>query len=404
MTLFRALKHRNFLLMWSGQTISRVGDFVYEIALAWWVLQKTGSAEMMSLVLIFAITPSILFSLIGGVAVDRLSRVRVMFASDLLRGFVALTVSVLALTDRMEIWHVFIASLLFGFFDAFFQPAYAALVPQLVPEADLPSANSLTSISINLGRVAGPALGAGIVALIGSGWAFALNGASFMVSTFFLFPLLFAAEARLEAREPSHPWQDFREGWAAVTSRPWLWISTLIFSLTNITLAGPYSVSMPFLVKNFMLANVDTLGLIYATFPLGYILGGLWFGRYEKISRRGVLMYFSLALAALLLALFGLRLPLWALLLAALFNGLALELEQLAWLNLLQEKIPNEQLGRVFSIDAMGSFALMPIGLALVGWGTQTFGPQAMFLVGGGLTAVLSLAVLIFIPAIRELD
>ena len=404
MTLFRAFKHRKYLLMWLGQTVSRVGDFVYEIALAWWVLQKTGSAEMMSLVLIFSLTPSVLFSLIGGVAVDRLPRAWVMFVSDLLRAIVALVVSVLALTNRMEIWHVFIASLLFGFFDAFFQPAYAALLPQLVPEQDLPSANSLTTISVNLGRVVGPALGAGIVAVIGSGWAFGLNGASFLLAALFLFPLLFNAEARPEEREPSHLWQDFREGLAAVTSRPWLWISTLAFSLTNITLVGPYTVSMPFLVKDVMHANVDTLGLLYATFPIGYVIGGLWFGRYEKIRRRGALMHLCQALGAIMLGLFGLQLPIWALLLAALVNGIALELEMLAWVNLLQEKIPNDQLGRVFSIDSMGSFALMPIGLALVGWGTQTFGPQPMFLLGGGLTALISLGLLLFNPTIRNLD
>src|SRR5262249_37398016 len=91
MTLFRALRLRPFALLWTGQSLSRLGDFVYDIALAWWVLQKTGSAQTMSLVLVFAITPSVLFSLIGGVAVDRVSRPGLMLASDAARALVALT-------------------------------------------------------------------------------------------------------------------------------------------------------------------------------------------------------------------------------------------------------------------------------------------------------------------------
>src|SRR5258708_26357849 len=116
MTLFRALRRRPFALLWTGQSLSRLGDFVYEIALAWWVLQKTGSAQTMSLVLIFAITPSVLFSLVGGVAVDRVSRVGLMLASDVARGLVALTLAVLGLAGLLAVGAVFAPRLDFGFF------------------------------------------------------------------------------------------------------------------------------------------------------------------------------------------------------------------------------------------------------------------------------------------------
>jgi MFS family permease len=403
LTVFRSLKQRTFLTLWIGQTLSRVGDYVYEIALAWWVLQKTGSAQTMSLVLIFAFTPSILFALLGGVVVDRFSRPKLMLTSDVLRGIVALVVALLARANILAVWHVYIASLLFGFLDAFFQPAYAALVPQLVLEPDLTSANALTSLSLNLGRVAGPSLGALIFTWLGPTWAFGLNSASFFVSSAFLIPLLFAAIPAPTRSEKTHIWQDLRAGLAAVTSRSWLWISILFIAFTNITLSGPYSVAMPFLVSDFMKANVNTLGLIYAVFPLGYVVGSLWLGRYQKIRRRGPVIFLSVALAALMLALFGLHLPLWGLLVAALINGIALEANQLAWTGLLQEKIPNEELGRVFSFDSLGSFVLLPVGLALTGWATQTLGPGMVFLIGGGLTVLIALLALL-LPDIRNLD
>ena len=404
MTLFRALRLRPFALLWTGQSLSRLGDFVYEIALAWWVLQKTGSAQTMSLVLIFAITPSVLFSLVGGVAVDRVSRLGLMLASDITRGMAALAVAGLAFAGRLEVWHVFVASLIFGFVDAFFQPAYAALLPQIVPEPDLPSANSLTSMSLNLGRVAGPAVGAALVALIGQAAAFAVNAGSFVLSSLLLALLLTSGVPRpVRESGPLQPWRDLRQCFATVLASPWLWISMLVFGVTNITLAGPYSVAMPFLVKDSMQAGVGTLGLLYSVFPLGYLIGGAWLGRYARIRRRGLLMYGSTALAALMLGLFGMLPPLWVLLAAALINGAALEAGHLIWTNSLQSMVPNEQLGRVVSIDALGSFGLLPIGLALAGWATQRLRPPAVFVVGGLFTAVVALAALSH-PALRRLD
>ena len=403
MTVFRALRQRTFLTLWLGQTFSRVGDYIYEIALAWWVLQKTGSAQTMSLVLIFALTPAILFALLGGVAVDRFSRPRLMVASDVLRGCVALAVALLARADILEVWHVFLASLIFGFLDAFFQPAYAALVPQLVPEADLTSANALTGLSLNLGRVAGPSLGALIFNWLGPTWSFGLNSASFFISSAFLVPLLFAVIPVPERSEKTQIWQDLHDGLAAITSRRWLWVTILIVAFTNITLSGPYSVAMPFLVSDFMHGDVNTLGLIYAVFPLGYVFCSLWLGRYARIRRRGLVNFLGLALAAFMLTLFGLHLPLWSLLVAALINGIALEACQLAWTGLLQEKIPNEELGRVFSFDSLGSFVLLPVGLGVTGWATEAFGPSPVFLVSGGLTTLIALLALL-LPAIRRLD
>ncbi len=404
MALFRALRLKAFALLWTGQSLSRLGDFVYEIALAWWVLQKTGSAQTMSLVLIFAITPSVLFSLVGGVAVDRVSRVGLMLASDSARGVVAITVAALGLLGRLEIWHVLVASLIFGFVDAFFQPAYAALIPQIVPAEDLPSANSLTSLSLNLGRVVGPAVGAALVAAIGPAAAFALNGLSFVISTALLAPLLSVKVARPAGDGgPMQPWRDMRQGFATVLAAPWLWFSILVFGLTNITVAGPYAVAMPFLVKNSMKAGVGTLGLLYAMFPIGYIIGGVWLGRYARIRRRGLLMYGATALAALLLGGFGLLPPLWVLLIAALVNVAALEAGHLICTNTLQSMVPNEQLGRVVSIDSLGSFGLLPIGLALTGWATERVGPPAVFVISGLFTAAVTLAALAH-PAIRGLD
>src|SRR5512146_363976 len=126
MNVVRSLKHRPFALLWTGQTVSRLGDSLYRIALAWWVLEKTGSAAIMGTVLIFGFTPALIFALIGGVAVDRFPRAWVMILT-------VLALTGLSAAGLLEIWHVYAASILFGVVDAFFQPAYTAILPEITP-------------------------------------------------------------------------------------------------------------------------------------------------------------------------------------------------------------------------------------------------------------------------------
>lgn len=404
-TAFRALRFRPFALLWAGQTVSRLGDSLYQIALAWWVLQETGSALAMGTTLLLAMTPMLLFSLAGGVAVDRLSRIRLMLLSDLGRGAAMVVITTLAFSDSLQIWHVYAASLLFGFADAFFQPAYTAVVPSLTPSEDWTSANSLTSLSYQLGRIAGPPLGALLIGLGGTPFAFAINGVSFFVSAAFLLPLL-PLDARPRSQDETRrasPLADLREGFAIVLGLPWLWVTILIFSITNVTLAGPYSVALPFLVQENWNENVQILGFLYAAFPVGYVLAGLYLGRLPRLRRRGVTAYVAAAVSGLMLAVIGLPLPLVILMAAALINGASLEVFSLIWTNTLQELVPHDKLGRVSSIDNLGSFALLPVGFAAAGWAVEQWSASSV-LVGGGLLTALLCAAGLAAPAIRKLD
>jgi MFS family permease len=405
--LFRALGNPTFAFLWSGQTLSRTGDHLYEIALAWWVLEKTGSATAMATVLIFSFTPMLLFTLLGGVMVDRYSRLHMMLAADVIRGVTALVLGILAFGGGLEIWHVYLFSLVFGLVEAFFHPAYMAAVPAIVPEADLPSANSLTSLSMQAGRIAGPPLGAALIALGGVPLAFGLNALSFFVSAVFLLPLL-RWKQELDVQDPSPTAEqsylmDFKEGIRVVIAAPWLWLSIAVFALANITLAGPYSISLPFLVKDHLGAGVQTLGFLYAFFAAGYALGGIWLGGKVQIQGRGRLIYGGLAVGSLALSLFGLPVGIVGLALLALVNGVALEISGLAWMNALQKLVPAEKLGRVSSVDALGSFALLPIGYGLAGWATEWLGAPLVFVLGGGLTTLVVLFIYRF-PELRRLD
>ena len=190
MNLFRSLTHRPFALLWSGQTISRLGNSLYRIALAWWVLEKTGSAAAMGTVLIFSSVPMLIFLLVGGVVTDRFPRLRVMWLSDVLSGLVVAIVAILAAAGLLEVWHVYIASILFGLVSAFFSPAATAVIPEITPQKLLTSANSLNSLSRQLASIIGPAIGASIVALGGTSLAFGLDALSFFISAACILPIL----------------------------------------------------------------------------------------------------------------------------------------------------------------------------------------------------------------------
>ena len=407
MTLLRALHHRNFSLLFWGQTLSRLGDFVFNLALAWWVLEKTGSALAMGAVMVFGALPMLFFLLIGGVVVDRINRAWLLFLSDIGRGILLLAGTWLVGNNRLEIWMVYAGSLIFSFADAFFMPAYTALVPALTPQEDWPSANSLSSLSMQLSRVIGPALGGLLVGLGGTTLAFGINAGSFFISALLLLPLLSAKATPDEGESEPQPANsilaDIRIGWRIVFAQPILWITILTYGVTNILLAGPFSVGLPFLVKDFMGGDEKLLGLLLAIFPVGYILSSLTLGNLKRLRWRGPIIYLGGSLAGLGLAIFGLRVPFWILIVAALINGAALEAVGLAWTNLLQELVPLDKLGRVSSIDMLGSFVLLPIGFALTGWAVEAIGPALTFVIGGGLGALIC-ALPLLLPSIRQTD
>lgn len=404
MTLFQSLRQPSFAFLWSGQTISRLGDHLYRVALAWWVLQITGSAAAMGTVLIFSSVPMLIFILVGGVAVDRFPRARVMFLSDIGRGATVGVITLLAVNHTLEIWHIYAASIILGFVSAFFQPAYVAIIPDIVPSTGRPSANSLTALSGQLTGILGPAIGAFIVASNGTAGAFALDAASFAISAACLLPILRVQSAMPAVpRRRTNALHDFREGWRAVISVPWLWLTIFLAALMNLTEAGPYSVGLPFLVKTHLNNDVQALGLLYSAGSLGSVLAALWLGHQTALHRRGIIGYIGLVLWGLLTTALGLPLGLPILLTASFIVGASVNVFNLIWYNALQEMVPHDLLGRVSSIDYLGSFVLLPIGFGVAGWAIDLVGAPTVLIVGGIVTALLALIGLAQ-PSIRNLD
>src|SRR5216684_6683360 len=202
----RAFHSRPFTLLWTGQTISVLGDAVFTIAITWEVLLLTDSATAMSLILIAQWAPRILFLLLGGVIADRVSRRFLMLCADAGRGCIVMLVAWLSWTHLLQFWHLVALAPLFGIVSSFFDPAYQAIMPQLVETETLSSVNSLTTLSRNVGFLLGPALGAICATLLGQASAFAFDGLTFAISALCLLALrLPPSPAPSQAIASAHP-------------------------------------------------------------------------------------------------------------------------------------------------------------------------------------------------------
>ncbi len=433
MTLFAAFNRRRYTLLWFGQIASHLGTHIYEIALAWFVLQKTGSAAAMGGVLIAAFVPPGILVLVGGVFADRLPRIPIMLVSDCGRFALMLVMTWLALNGSLTIWLVLVISALVGVLDAFFWPAYKSIFPELVPASELASANSLEVIGSQGVHILAPAIGAGLIAAGGIPIAFALNGVSFLLSAVSLVAMLavpaeLASAARVAApvalgagagalaaeAEPAPPqslqtraqrgrfWRELREGIATARALPWVLLTIALTGLANLAAQGAIAVALPYYVQHTLAGSPLLYGGLLVAEAVGGVPIALWFGS-RNVQRRGPLLYGALALSMLAIALVGL-VPWTPVMLAAMFiEGLFLTLFDLAWATALQQYIPLEKLGRVSSIDQLGSYIVYPLSYGLTGLLVDRFGAGPDLLWSGVFAAaVISLGFLS--RSVRALD
>jgi len=212
-----------------------------------------------------------------------------------------------------------------------------------------------------------------------------------------------AAEQRSAREALRQGFKDLLDGFKLVMTIPWIWITILIFGFINIMEAGPRAVAMPFLIKEDLGADVKLLGILGSAASLGFVIGMIWLGQYVRLHRRGLLAYLSVVGTGAALLPFAFKLPIPVLVASMFISGISTSVFALIWTHTLQEMVPGEMLGRVYSIDALGSFVLLPIGFSISGWATDLFGAPTVFLVGGLATMTLALLGL-FHPAIRNLD
>ena len=320
--LLAPLRHRDFRLLWTGMCVSLLGDGAFLVALAWQVYQLSDAPTAMGMVGIAMTVPTIVFLVVGGVLSDRLNRRHIMLAADVGRLLAAAALAVLSLTGTLEIWHVAILVAVYGTGQAFFAPAFDAIVPDLVPSELLGQANALDQLVRPIAlRMVGPAVGGILVGVVGAGGAFALDAASFAFSAAALLIMRPPTVARTtRARSVL---SDLREGWHFVRRRRWLWVTFASAAFAYLLFMGPVEVLVPYVVKHDLGADASDLGLIFGAGGLASILTAVILGQLGLPRRSMTFIYLAWTVATLAVAGYGLGTAVWHLMLAsAAFNAL----------------------------------------------------------------------------------
>jgi MFS family permease len=390
------LASRQFRLLFLGRAVSFFGNAMAPIALAFAVLDLTGSKSDLGFVLAARTLPQVVFMLLGGIWADRLPRHRVMVTSSLLSGASQALVAALLIAHQARLWQLLVLAALNGTSSAFFFPAAAGVIPQTVDAALIQQANALLRLALNASWIGGAAIGGLVVAAFGSGWAVAVDAATFCLGAVFI-GLMRLPPARLEG---SSVVDDLREGWHEFSSRTWLWTVVAQFAVLNAAQTSAFFVLGPAVAKAD-LGGAAAWGAILTCMTAGLFVGGLVMLRAQP-SRLLLIGSLGNLLCCAPLALLAVPAPTAAIAAAALLAGLGIETFSILWDTSLQENIPKETLSRVYSYDGLGSFVLIPVGQAVVGQVADGIGTSATLLGACGLVLASSLAVLC-VPDVRNL-
>jgi MFS family permease len=387
------LRHRDFRLLFWGQTASNFGSNAVVVALAIYVTRTTGSATDLGLILAAQTVPFVLLLLFGGVWADRLPRHRVMIASDLVRATVHALLAVLILTGSARVWEMALIEAIFGVAWAFFQPAETGLLPQTVPEDEIQGARALMEGSWNLSMALGPAAATALVLTVGAGEAFLVDTLSFVVSALTLAPMrprFRGDDAKVKRETLFH---ELRAGFREVSSRPWVWVTISAFSVTLMCSYATWMALGPEVTRD-VYGEVGLYGVFVALYGVGCVAGSLlatvW--RSTRPLRDTLILAVLWPAMSIVLAV-GLPRGItgaW-MVLAGIQNGLFM----VTWETALARHIPPSVLSRVSSYDWMGSLALLPVGFILAGPLASLLGARVVLGAGGALGMVATLVTLL---------
>ncbi|MFD0314881.1 MFS transporter [Streptomyces flavalbus] len=389
-------RNQQFLVLASARTISVLGNGFARVALGFAVLALPGATPgRLSLVLACQALPQLVFILAGGVIADRVSRVRLMVAADAVGAAAYAGLAALALSGDAPLILMCALAVVAGTATALFSPAMDGLVPLVVPTARLQQANGMLRVGTNTALLLGLALSGVTVALVGAGWALALNAASFVVSA------VLTARLRIPGRpaKSSSGWDDLKEGWREFSSRQWLWVVVAQYTVVVAALNANVGVLGP-LTATEHLGGARAWSVIVAAQALGTIAGAGLAAR-VRVRRPVLVAVLATFPAAVPIALLAASAPVWLIAAAMFCAGVAGDVFAVLWSTTIQRQIPEEALSRVSSYEWFGSLALAPLGLLAAGPIADAVGTETA-LAGCAALIVLATGAALLSPQVRR--
>ncbi|GAB2579551.1 MFS transporter [Paractinoplanes abujensis] len=415
---FAPLRHVAFRFLIAGRTINALGNSFAPIALAFAVLDLTGSATDLGLVVGARTVVNVVFLLFGGVLADRMPKHLLMVGASAAAAVTQAAVAALVLTGTATVPILMALGAINGMVGALALPASSSILPLTVPAEIRQQANAFNRLSLNAAAILGAPLAGIVVAATNPGWGIAFDAATFGLSALLFLPLRRVtgrsrpsepAEGVIgdektpgaAAVEPSRPniFADLRTGWSEFRARTWLWAVVAAFAVINAAWAGSLFVLGPVVADDTI--GRRAWGLVLAAQTGGMILGALIAMRLRlrRFLLFGAVSTFGMAIPVFLLGAYP---HIWALMAGALVSGLMLEQFGVAWETTMQEHIPADKLARVYSYDMVGSFVALPIGEMAIGPISHVAGVRAT-LIGAAVLITLAVAGMLISRGVRTL-
>ena len=397
----RALRARNYRLFFSGQSVSLIGTWMTRIAMSWLVYRLTKSALLLGVVGFSSQIPTFLLGPIAGVWVDRWDRHRTLVWTQVLSMVQSLALAALALLNIATIWEIILLALMQGVINAFDMPARQSFVVQMVEKReDLSNAIALNGSMVNSASLIGPAIAGAVIAKVGEGYCFLVDGLSYIAVVWSLLAMRITNPHI--RKPPRHILDEWREGWHYV--RGSLPIRALLTNLGLVSMFGmQHSTLMPIVAGDVLHGGPNTLGFLMSAVGVGALVGTVSLTMRKTVVGLGKRIVVATALAGVSLIAFSFSRYLWLAMLVLPFLGFGL-MQQMAPTNtILQTIVDDEKRGRVMSFYSMAFLGMSPFGALLAGNLAARFGaPETLFVNG----CVCLLASVIFwrrLPAIRKL-
>ena len=396
-TAWQLLSIRDFRLLWLGQSVSILGDQFYLVALPWLVLHLTGSGLTLGTILLVATLTRVAFQLVGGATSDMISQRKMMIASSLLRAGVCSVLTVLVVTDKIHLWHLFIIVAVFGMADAFFTPALKSFIPAIIDNQNLVPGNSLLNTSSLLAMFLGPSLAGLVIAGVGTGGAFALDTVSFIFVASCLLLMrnrsfsVSAQDADETTEKPNGGklplFASIEEGLRYTYREPTLRALITITAVVEFAFAGPFTVGLASLANTKFAGGPAAFGAMLSAMGGGLLVGTFIVGAFHGRHSFGKTILWLTTFLGFGLAFLGLA-PnvIWACVLMALI-GLVAGYVQVLVASWLQIKSDPQMRGRVMSVVMLSAYGLTPLSYVLTGALVQ-ISVSFMFVVTGSLLLV----------------
>jgi MFS family permease len=390
----RALRHRNFQLFFSGQLISLIGTWMQTVAQSWLVYRLTGSGLLLGAVGFASQIPVFLVAPLGGIAADRGNRQRIVIATQTASMILAFILAALTLTNRVQVWHIFVLAALLGVVNAFDIPGRQSFLVDMVGKEDLMNAIALNSSMFNGARVIGPAVAGILVARLGEGWCFFANGVSYVAVIAGLMLMKVSAPARASAKTP--PLEHLIEGFQFV--RRTAPIRALMILLGVVSVTGmPYVVLMPIFADKILhrggqefatlIGSHDLgavrLGILMGAAGVGALLGALTLAMRSGTKGLGRWVAVCCAGFGVSLILFAFSWSFWLSVILLLPVGYFIMLQMASSNTLIQIMVPDELRGRAMAVYSMMFMGMAPVGALLGGALSDRLGAPLTVAIGG---------------------